>query len=270
MKAIFIYIYLIFTLTFTACNNKLSIKEETFRFDKFPMEIYLNEANYFEIENLMVNGLVLYQDSLLMLRNASTNSKWHFSVLNLNNKQFLSSVLGSGRQSEQAMAFMSHGISDQNLWVFDIIKNQILITNLDSIGYGKTKFKQSIDMPVFYYSVQLTNNNELIGSGDYDDNYRLTKIDLSTGKKIKQLGLYNTDSTNQFTRPEKMAYESFLFLKPSQDKAVLAGRYSDRIQVFDFNKGSDIIIKGPENYEPEVLTMKGNDGKELSTRGQNT
>lgn len=270
MRSTFILLYIILILIFSACASKVSTNEKAIVFNKFPTETKLNETNYFEAENMMVNGLLLYQDSLLMLRNAANNSKWHFSVLNLNTKLFLPSVLESGRKQDQAMAFLSYGVSDQNLWVFDIIKNQILITDLDSIAHGKSKFKQNLDMPVFYYSVQLANNHELIGSGDYDDDYRLTKTNLLTGEKLKQLGSYNTDSTNHFTRGQKTAYESFLFLEPSQNKAVLAGRYSDRIQIFDLNNGSDKVIKGPENYEPEVLVLTGGDGKEISTRGQNT
>lgn len=270
MKAKIIFLYFTIILTFITCGNKIAIKEKAFTFDKFPIESYLNESNYLEIESIKVDGFMLYQDSLLIIRNAANSSKWHFSVTNLNSKTYITNILESGRQPEQAMGFLSYGIFDQNLWVYDIIKNQVIIGNLDSIADGNTRFNQNMSMPSFYYAAQLTNSQELIGSGDYQSDYWITKIDLSNGLKTKQFGPYTTDPDYLWTTPQKMAYESFLFLKSSNDKCVVAGRYSDRIQIFDLNTGSSKIIKGPENYEPELLTLKGNDGKELSVRGQNT
>ena len=263
----------IIIIGFIACNIISTPKEKAFEFSKFPKERSIDTDNYLKIENLKPDGMIMYQDSLLIFRNAANTSTHHFSFFNLNDKTLSSKeILKFGRKSGQAMAFISYGIFDNSLWVYDVIKEKIIISNLTNALKGDTSklIKNEFNVPKPYYSVEMLNNKMMIADGDYDSNYRVVQVNLQNGEIEKQLAPYSIDSSTVFTRPKKMAYESFLYLKPSGDKFVLAARYADRIQIVDIKSNSSKIIKGPENYDPDVVTMKGNDGKQLSTRGPNT
>ena len=246
-------------------------KEKAIVFKKFPEEKVATAVDCFTISALKPSGLDLYNDSFLIVRNANNTSNYHFSIFNLHTKQFQLNVLGSGRKKGNSMGFLSYGILGDHLWVNDIIKEKLILTSLDSALYYKNDSSfTEIAVPTFFYSVRLLAPTELLGSGDYESENRLALLNLSTGVTERKMVPYSQDSTLHYTRPEKMAYESFLFLKPSQDKCVLAARYADRIQLFDLNSGTSSIIKGPENYEPDVSPMVGSDGKELSARNAKT
>lgn len=249
-------------ISILACGLNTIQKDRDF--DRFPIEKELKEQNFFQITNCSPEGLLLYKDSLLIVRNATNTSNYHFSIFDLQKKSFISSFLPSGRKSAQSLGFLSYGIKGNRLWVHDIIKDNLIITPL----YGTDSVLEA-RIP-FYYSIQLSNNSEFVGSGDYDSDYKISVLDVLTGQIKRQLLPYSSDSTTVWTRSQKMAYESFLFLQPSGKKCVTACRYADQIEILDISTGQSRIIKGPESYEPDVMEMKGNDGKMLSTRNADT
>ena len=241
-------------------------------FVNFPVEKKLDEVKYLPTNSLSPDGLILYADSLLFVRNTANTAntvKYHFSLFNLNSKDFRHYCLPTGRLPGHSMSFLSYGISNGNLWVHDVIKQKMVLANLDSIipnGEGGAK---EIAVPKFYYSVQLLNDSAIIASGDYDAPYKVYQLNLGTAKIEKQAAPYSSDGVD-LPRTKKMAYESFLFLKPTGDKCALACRYADQVEIVDLATQQSKIIKGPEGYEPNVMVMKGNDGRELSTRGSDT
>lgn len=239
-------------------------------FTKFPVERQLVETEYLKLNNLSPDGLSLYADSLLFIRNATNSSNYHFSLFNLSSRSFLSNHMGTGSRYGESLGFISYGVSNSYLWAYDIMKDKIILSNLDSALHGKAKAMRELAMPAFYYSIQLLDGTAAVASGDYDSDYKLAQLNLSTGSIEKQLVPYSSDTLVRYSRPGKMKYESFLFLKPGKQKCVLACRYADQIEIVDLASQQSKIIKGPENYEPEVMVMRGNDGKELSTRNADT
>lgn len=259
-------------VSLVSCYSGKVEDKDAYVFNQFPAEKAIVAENYLKVDNIAVDGMLLYRDSFLLLRNAPGSVSSHFSLFNLKNKSLLASCLPAGRKEGSSLAFLSYGISNNLLWVDDIVKNAVIAGNMDSISSGKGVAFQEISMPLFYYSVQLMNGNkEAVGFGDYDAGYKLGIFDLSQGKVVKQLVPYSADSSHPVSRGEKTAYESFLFLKPfTNDKCVLACRYADRIEVVDLKNGQSKVVKGPENYAPRLTVISGSDGKELSTRNAET
>jgi TolB-like 6-blade propeller-like len=256
----------------SACSSSTTLNEDANIIKKFRTDTLLLSKPFVKIKNHQPDGLLLYRDSLLLIRNFSNTSKFHFSVFNLNTGTFTGEVLGAGRYPGQAMGFLSYGIYGDTLWVSDIVKEKIIRLNLDSAIPHKSFTPIETPMPVFYYGTQLLSNDRLLGTGNYDDDYKFTEFDLAKSKIERQRIAYDdtVNSTQKTSRVKKMAYESLLFLKPDRTKSISAGRYSDYIEIYDIKSGLSKIIKGPENFEPEVVIMKGNDGKELAARGPDT
>ena len=248
----------------------ISQEEKPLVFTKFPVERPLAETNYFKINNLPVDGLCLYADSLLFIRNATGSSPNHFSLFNLRRQSFLSAHVASGGKYGQATSFISYGVSNGYLWAYDIMKDKIILSDLDQVLYGKNNPVREMAVPSFYYSIQLLNDSGIVASGDYDSDYKVAQLTLSTGHIEKQIAPWSFDPKAPSPRARKMGYESFLLLQPSGGKCALACRYADQLEIIDLDFRQSKIIKGPENYEPAVMVMKGNDGKELSARNSDT
>lgn len=271
MNLILRFIIGLISIAFASCGSSV-VKNREGSFLKFPAEIQLAESDYLNISQLHPDGMMLY-DSILFIRNFTKNdpsAKFHFSLLNLNTRSFMPGLLQYGRKYGQVMSFLSYGASDGYLWSYDIIKDKLILAKLDSALSGQPGGVSEVRIPTFYYSIQLLNDTEIIASGDYESNYKVYQIDLTTGKIKKQMAPYAADTAMKFPAVKKMAYESFLFLKPSKDKCALACRYADQVEIIDMGTQQSKIIKGPENYEPDVAVMEGPGGKEVATRGSDT
>ncbi|MDB9755415.1 hypothetical protein OAB20_03900 [Winogradskyella sp.] len=116
------YLLLLF-LVIANCKSNSSFNEDAVIFKTFP-SIEKIELNVFkEIPDIAVDGLLNYNDSLIVIRNTANTSKYHFTAFDLNKKETVFDILESWRQENQSMAFLSYGISKEKLWVFDIMKN---------------------------------------------------------------------------------------------------------------------------------------------------
>jgi len=260
----------VFLLSFGACSNNLTkapVNETTF--NKFPLIQLLDENDFMKFDTINPDGLLLFQDTILIIRNRANSSKYHFSSINLNTRNFISPHIESGYNTGQSLGFLSYGIVSSNLWAYDLNKQKIILSPffVTSEKSGKNK---ELRMPVFHYSVQMDSDSTMIGSGNYDSDYKLTRFHLSTGKVLDELIPYHKAGSENLAREEKMAYESFLCLKPSANKCVLACRYADQIEVIDLDRRKSIIIKGPDGFEPEVDVLIGNDGNKMISRSNDT
>lgn len=234
-------------------------------FTSFPAERQLTGKPWWKSQETGIEGLALYADSLLLVRHAN-GQPYHFSLLDIKHATPVSSAIPVGNKPGQSTGFIAYGLQYHLLWVYDLLKDKIIVHNLAKTGPEKERTAREYALPVFYYSAQLLNDSTLLGSGDYDSPYKLSLIDLATGQPGEQLIKYDPG----LSRAQKSAYESFLFLKPTADKCVLACRYADQIEVVDLTTRRSIIVNGPEHYKPDVMVMTGNDGKELSTRNGRT
>jgi hypothetical protein len=257
---------------FSGCYGETAKKRKA-DFDAFPVEKKINETGLFKIEDLRPDAIELYNDSLLFQVNGNGEKGYHFFVYNLPGNTFLPPQLEMGRKQDQALNFHSHGFEGNKVWAYDTNKGQIIFSGLDSLrDTSSNHFIRNLPVPGWYYSVGLLNDTTLLGSGNYltEDNYKLSIISLTNGKVLKQLAPYTSDSSAPYNKVKKMAYESFLFVKPSKDKCALAFRYTDRIDIVDLNTGKSKTVFGPEGFEPEMKVINGPDNKKMSARNSNT
>jgi hypothetical protein len=264
MKVIKIFIIVICIIS---CQTKnTNFDAEALKFKAFPIESVLTLDLYHKFENTYIEGVLYLNDSTLILRNDSNTSKFHFTSFNLNKKNSISDFLETGRQEHQSMAFLSYGILKDKVWVYDIIKNELITTQIDSSERETAEFYFDNSIPTFYYNIQPLTTDNYLGSGDYDSDYKISIIDFKTNDLIKQIDPYPIGISRGF----KMAYESFLYINPSKTKVVMAGRFTDRVQITDLKTETSLVLKGPDNFEPDVDFTMQLDGNEISYRNKNT
>lgn len=269
-----IFLCLLCIYCFSSCFSQKGPEKNTKRdFSEFPVERKLNEVERLKVDQSHISYISLYNDSILTLVNSSSGSPYHFYPYHLKKGTFLHPELEYGRLPGQALSFLSFGIENGGMWVYDINKSKIIFSDFDRIQSADSSIiKDPKPIAGFYYSVQLLNDSSVIASGDYDSplDYKIAILNLNNSKIERQMIRYSPDTSNPYNRQRKMAYESFLFLKPSRNKCVLASRYADRIEIIDIDAEKSKVVVGPEGFEPNMIVMTGGDGKKLSSRGPDT
>lgn len=109
----------------------------------------------------------------------------------------------------------------------------------------------------FAYSTQLMSSDKLLESGIYTAPEYLSILDLKGDNPEKFIGEFVPPNKIFPINTWKAAYEGFLFLKPREDSAVLACRYSDRFVLFDIKSGNYKTLSGPLNFSPSFDQIKG-------------
>lgn len=254
---------LILSLLFTGCKSENMI-EDSESFNSFPTTQKLNLKVLQKLNDISVDGLMCYNDSTLLIRNTANSSKYHFTTFNIDDKTITSHLIEAGSQSNQSMAFLSYGVLEDEVWVYYIIKNEFISTQLDTANSFNNLLKKAPE--TFYYNIQPLNEKTFLATGDYDSDYWISIVKKENNEVIKTIAPYPED----ISRAQKNSYESFLFLNPSRDKAVLAGRFTDRVQIINLQNSQSIVLKGPENYDPEFDIMVRGDGKKISVRNDKT
>ncbi len=232
----------------------------------FTIVTVAEETPLFSTSNIIGTGLLIVGDSVLLVRTDGINAMTHFAGWRVSDQQKTRPYFSIGRAPGKSLGFLSYGIYENKLWVNDIVKNRVIISNIaepDSPNVEKS-------CPIFYYWTQLQNDSILVGSGNYDSDYKIELLNLHTGKVFRQMIPYSSVNNKSMPREKKMAYESFLYMRPQNDKCVLARRYADEIEIVDLKNQTAKIVKGPEGFLPDVMEAKGNDGKMLSTRNDDT
>ncbi|MET0638362.1 MAG: BF3164 family lipoprotein [Chitinophagaceae bacterium] len=227
----------------------------------------MEEQKFFRPEGSDPDGLLLFEDSILLIRNRAGGDS-HFNIWSIRQKKNLGPLLLPGREKNQSLGFMSYGIYKNKLWVNDIMKNDILHLNIDDVRQEKES--SAYPVPTTYYWMQMQNDSIVAMSGDYDSNYKVSLFNIYSGKVINQLIPYSSGNGTTIPREQKSAYESSLFMKPSGEKCVQACRYADQIEIMDLNYQLSKIVKGPEGFEPDVMVVTDITGKEVSTRNDDT
>ena len=255
-------------LATSACSQTYTTKIGGNIFNKFPHEQKVSSSKYLRINNFNTDGLLIYNDSLLIIRTKAGDLSHHFATFSLKDSIFLDPLMPVGRQAGEVLAFLSYGLLGDSLWAFDAIKEDLIFVPISTMDSNRATV---IEKPFnsFYYDIQPLNRQRVLVSGDYDSDYKLQFANLED-RSLEGVISYFTDEDYSPSRTDKMDYESFLFLKPSQDKCVFARRYADQIEIIDLSKKESIIINGPENFAPNLSRRMENYGEEISMRNAKT
>ncbi len=265
------FLFLSLLLSFGTCgHNKQSQTAVNASIVKnFSVSETLEEEVFIRFDTISPDGLLLYQDSILFVKNRENSSSHHFTSINLNTSKVITHHIETGYKFGQSIGFLSYGITLSNLWVFDLNKQKIILSPFFQPEKKLIDIKE-LEFPVFYYSIQVVSDSTIIGSGNYESDYKLSRLKLTTAEDIDELIPYAKSGSKKLSREDKMANESFLSLKPSADKCVLAARYADQIEIIDLESRKSIIVKGAEGFEADVSFMSGYDGTKLLVRNSKT
>ncbi|PZR22448.1 MAG: hypothetical protein DI535_26135 [Citrobacter freundii] len=269
----FVYIFCIaFVLhACSAANGKVKNSKD---FDKFPVVSVQTETKLLETGLPTPELMLIYRDSLLLVRNNLNRNPYHVRVFDIARQKSVRDILPVSRKQGGALSFMSFNITDSLVWIFDVAKNGFIVANIDSVlasdkgveSYTEYRLKPQI----FYYDALLLDRNEALLSGNYDTEEKLVYVNFPDSSRKKVLLSYQQDSTIGTSRLNKMAYESFMLMRPDKKKIVLASRYADQFELLELADGKSRKIRGPVGFSPELEPFENNAGVTVATPGQHT
>ena len=226
-------------------------KTDTIVFTKFPKEQALGFETVFPLKQDFVRRIFL-TDSSLITWSLNEDRGFFFRPFSLNGKPRPEGYIRSGGGTGKIAAPLSGGYHKGHFWLFDIAANKLVTAQPQKTGSGRdTVILKEYAIPDFYYSMALTDSQQVLGSGLYDAKYKLARISLQTGKTLSTYGSFNNPPADIPFNSWKESFQSFLFTHPDKEVAVLACRYADQVEFINQFTGNSRILKGPENHAPQ-------------------
>jgi len=269
----FLSFFFISTAIF-ACSTAGKNSKSSSSVEKLPAASAQVETKLLNVELSTPELMTIYRDSLLLVVNNLNSNPHHIRVFDIGQKKAINNILPVGQKRGGTLAFMSYGVSDSLVWAFDVAKNGFIAGNLDTLlkrNAGIEYYSEyRIKPQVFYYDALLLNRNEALLSGNYDTDEKLVYVNFLDGTLNKQLLSYQADTAIGSSMVNKMSYESFMLLKPGKKKVLLAGRYTDRLELLDLATGEYKKISGPVGFLPQLMPFTNNSGVTVATPNEET
>ena len=259
---------------FTNCDNiKQSTNKDTIVFQQFPKVTELGFQDFLKFdEGAGTRKLYLTDSSLIICQVHLGLPTYFFHQYSLKNKALMGRYIAGGRRPGQALNAFSSGLYKKNtIWLHDISLNKVLTAKLEKKSDGTdTLTINEYKIPQFYYAVELMDSLKLLAGGAMHNPYKIQVLNLPSGKEIDQFGsITNVPPAVPFYA-WKGVFQSFLFLKPSEDKAIEVCRFTDQIEIFDLHSKKSKVVRGPENFEPDFGIMKTNGGADVMYQNDKT
>lgn len=219
-------------------------------FTRFPQEIKPELKPAFEIMKRTVRDIFL-ADSMFYFRNKNEAAGYYITQYSSQGKKIGTEYVQRGGGVNQVAAGMSAGFwKNRLIWIHDFPGDKIVIAD----GFDKTAVDGSIriseyKLPFGFYWIGMIDSNLIVGAGVDDSPVKIQELELSTGRVVKSYGSFSAPPANIPFNSWKMAYQSFLYVKPGGDVVALAYRFTDKVEFFNRKNGSDKIVNGPDNFD---------------------
>ncbi|GAA3561006.1 BF3164 family lipoprotein [Snuella lapsa] len=257
----------LFLLTFN-CKNKSSslIQENVTVFGKFPNEEKVLFQEVYEFKE-GVAAILHSVDSTLIIHN-NTKNGYFFYNYSLSDHKLSKGYLKRGRGPQEAIGARVSGISNDMLWLYDITLKKILtLTNLKASIEDFSPSFNEYPVKDSYYMIAFCDSLNYLSVGSRNSNYKVQELNSKTNNVTNEFGIFKNIPSNMPFDAYKDAHQSFIFVKPSGDKAVLAYRFTDMVEIFNLKDYSNKIVKGVENFNIEFDPLKV--GKDFYLMGRN-
>ena len=253
--------YILFFLALSSgCKTKSAgIEKDSLLFSKFPQEINVTFKKFIKTGN-GIPGRLYLSDSTIIVKGMPTANEddfYYFYQYALNTKTLIGKYFKEGRKFGQSLAPISSGVIARKFWIHDFTLNKISIVDL-SVRRAPADSSGIKEFPLthFYSSVQLVDNNTFIGCGAEHSTFKIQEVELPSSKEISEYGEFLDVPDGYPFFAWKMGYASFIFYSENHDKAALAYRFADRVEIYDRKTHKSITIKGPEGYDAEFEAAK--------------
>lgn len=259
MNWILKYLIVLLTVTiFYSCKtseNEHKLKRSAKGY--FPKEINIHFTNDFKIKGALIRQIFPYNGNLIF-HDLNVTKNYFFHQYSLKEKKIIGSYIKKGTKKGEALGGFMSGIYNNNIiWFHDLTLSRLVTTKISSysLKYDTTKVNQ-FKLPRHYYSIQMFDSITLFGFGSNHTKEKIQMLKLnSLNNETNLFGKFESFPKNIPYYASKKAYEGLLYLKPNNEKLVVAYIYTDKVEIFDLKNNKTILVYGPENFEPDFTPI---------------
>ncbi len=240
-----------------SCNRHKNIKNAVL-FDNFPKQSKIRFQNFQQLDTSINPTSIFIGDTNIIVANTGKKLKKKFLFYNysVQTKKLIGKYIRWGAEKNRIYSPMSYGVDENAFWIHDISLQKVLTGSFKKkVSFDSIADLKEYKMSEFSYSVQLMKGGKILKSGVFHIPQYLQVSKLETNRQINVMGNFEKPDNTLPLNTWKAAYEGFLFLRPSNDKAVISCRYADRIILFDLKRGTHKLIIGPKQFEPKFIPM---------------
>lgn len=233
-----------------------SISKDTFRYYQKVKDANLNKKVRYEKTNSeillrtdleIVRTLILSDTVLTLSNNKPKNDDYFFYEYSLKDKNLITKYIRFGQKNEQVISGFSSGIVGNSIFIQDVILNKLLIHNTID------KVSREVNFEDIGFSLGVSIDNKLIITGALNSNFKYLVYNLNDFTNQASFGNYGDNKSDKLINAYRQAYQGFLFINPNGSKFINAYRFSDYIEIVDFDKSISTIISGPIGFSPDFI-----------------
>ena len=251
-------------------SNLLTINKNAIKFNKFPKEDNVNFSNLFEYKEGVPQEIHII-DSTLAISNERKGANYFLYNYSLKSNKLLKGYVAKGKGPFESIGGGKFGVLKDRIWFYDpslfkvvfLDKKKFLINNTDSLYQEFNLKKEDTEEYYFYGSVAFIDSLNFLGIHKWgtSSKSKIEKVDLSLNKEIKGFGKYKEVWNNIDISTIRDAHSSSIGFNYKKNKALMAYRYSDVLEIYDINSGKCIATQGPENYDVYFTQDRMEQGK---------
>lgn len=257
-----IFLFCLLIILFS-CKGNNSLNYENIKdFEKFPQEVTVNFTNFLKLEGIFIRQLFLNDSSIILLDlNARLNN--FFYQYSLSDYRLIRKFIKKGTKFGEALGGFTSGIcNNETIWFHDLSLSRLITVKIPSNENKQdSTIVRQFKLPHFYYSVQMKDTNVIYTSGASHQKSKIQELNLHTLKEKNLFGEFNNCPNKTPYFAWKTANDGFLYIKPTNDKLILAYRFTDKIEIFDLVYNRNLIIFGPSQFEP-IFTSSNRQGRD--------
>ena len=242
-------------------SEDIRLNENATIFSSFPTESEATFTKLFDF-NKGVAFSIHIVDSTLILFNEKGQQDYFFYNYSLAKNTLSKGYLSGGRGPSQGIGVASSGVIDNTLWAYDITLRKGLTVNInDAIKHANDSLVtfQEYSIQPTYYVTAFKDATHYLGVGSFDSKYKVQEVGLPSEKQLAEFGTFKNIPSSMDFNAYKSAHQSFIYVKPSGDKAVLMYRFADAIEIFDLHSKKGKSIHGPQGYAVEFKPLNAGD-----------
>lgn len=251
------YVFL-FCCQHTKDIKNIIINKNTKSFSSFPKEERLMFKKLFEFKEALPAILQVIDSTVVMF---NVNPSVGFTLFNysLNDKRISKRYLSRGRGPGEVIGVRNFGINKDYLWVYDVtLKKMLVADKYEILDEDSNVILKDYPIKHGFYTACLGNNLSYYGVGNESKFNKIEEINLSSDKFIREFGKFESVPSNASVNSVKQVYQSFIYIKPKNDKAVLSYRFTDLIEIYDINTKTSKAIHGPNKPDVNYNLVNGN------------
>lgn len=263
-----IIIFLCFKLLLlhSACQKRRDNIEADIIFDNFQNNQKVVFKEFIDVpQPLDAESIFIADSSLFCVNRQNLVKDYLFYEYSLNSGKFIGKYIKWGSKENRTIAPMSFGsYSNNRIWAHDLALKKVLVAHLDKKELDDSLFIEEFNVDHFAFSTKMFDKDKLLSTGIFHVPQYITITDLTSGELVRALGKFKAPNSKLPLNNWKAAFEGLLFLKPSEEKAVIASRYTDIIRIFDMKSEEYTTISGPDHYMPKFVPGRNKDMNDYS------